>query len=494
VTIAIRSFLPIVIFLPVVREVRFLPQTLIDRGNVFRALISPCRADKHRMRTLIVWAIAALSAVGQLAADDNPNATPPPADADNGTPILDYSPFERLPPWIQLGGQIRGRFEGVSGTSITNDGPDNYYASRIRMDLGIRPAQWLRFFAEAQDARVGAYNKSPAPSTLYNPIDIRQLYVELNLEGTGNVRLRAGREELLFGAERLIGPADWGMSRTFDALDLTLSEGRAKVDLIAGSVVLIDPTRLDRSKPGEHLYGAYGSVRQVLPGVNLEPYLLFKQTLDVKSETGVLGDALVVSPGARVFGTEPGRIDYTLEVVVQRGSYSTDSIHALGSSSVAGWTIVDSALKPRVSIEYNYASGDRASKDGERNTFDQFYPSNHNYYGMLDQFGWKNMKNARARFEFLPMKKLKVRTDFNEFYLATVQDALYNSSGTSAVLDRKATSAHIGSETNTVGLYQYSKVWKFGAGFGHLFAGEYLKESKDSFGYTYPYVMLLGNF
>jgi Alginate export len=79
-----------------------------------------------------------------------------------------------------------------------------------------------------------------------------------------------------------------------------------------------------------------------------------------------------------------------------------------------------------LSLEYNYASGN-AAKDGEPNTFDQFYPSNHNYYGMIDQFGWKNMKNERAGFDFLPLKKLKVRTDFNEFYLATVQDGLYNS-------------------------------------------------------------------
>ena len=460
-----------------------------------RPLIPAGRADKHRMRTLTVLTIAALSTLGQLAAaDDNSNDTTTPANLNSGTAVLDYSPFEKLPSWIQLGGQIRGRYEGPSGTSLIKDKQDNYYASRIRLDLGIEPARWLRFFAEAQDARVGAYNMSPAPSTLYNPIDIRQLYVELSLERTPNVRFRAGRQELLFGAERLIGPADWGISRTFDALDLTLSAGRAKVDLIAGSVVLIDPTRLDRSKPGEHLYGAYGAIQRILPGVNLETYVLFKQTLDVKSETGVLGNALLVSPGARVFGTAPGRIDYTLEAAVQRGSYSTDTIKGLGSSSVAGWTIVDSALKPRVSIEYNYASGDAANKDGGRNTFDQFYPSNHNYYGMLDQFGWKNMKNARAGFDFLPLKKLKVRTDFNEFYLATVQDGLYNVSGTSLVLNRKATSAHIGSETNTVALYQYSKVWKFGAGFGHLFAGEFLKESKGSFGYTYPYVMLLGNF
>ncbi|HEV8039690.1 MAG TPA: hypothetical protein VGP62_12555 [Bryobacteraceae bacterium] len=76
-----------------------------------------------------------------------------------------------------------------------------------------------------------------------------------------------------------------------------------------------------------------------------------------------------------------------------------------------------------------------------RETFYQFYPS---CYGMFDQFGWKNMKITRAGCDFLLTKKFKIRRDFNEFYLATVQDGLYNSSGTSIVLDRKATSGHIG--------------------------------------------------
>ncbi len=412
-------------------------------------------------------------------------------DAGNGAPPAAESGW-KLPAWLQLGGQIRGRFESPTGTSLANNSSDSYYLSRIRMNLGIRPTSWLRFFAEAQDARVAGYNTSPAPSTIYDPIDLRQAYAELKHEGTVSVSARVGRQELLFGGERLIGPADWGMSRTFDAADVKIAYRRVTVDWLAGSAVLIDPTRFDRHKPGEHFYGAYGSIRNVLPGMNVEPYLLFKQNLKIKSETGVLGDALVASPGVRVFGKTPGRFDYAVEMVMQRGSYSADHVAATGESYVAGWTMNASKYKPRVSVEYNYASGDSANKDGDRNTFDQFYPSNHGYYGMIDQFAWKNLKNARVGFDFLAAKKLKVRADFNEFYLATVQDSLYASSGSSQVLNRQATSAHIGSELNAVGLYQWSMFWKFGAGYGHLFAGDYLKQSKAGFGYSYPYLMFMG--
>ena len=234
--------------------------------------------------------------------------------------------------------------------------------------------------------------------------------------------------------------------------------------------------------------------KNVLPGLTIEPYVLFKQNLLIKSENGLSGDALVVSPGVRLAGKTRGHLDYTAEFILQRGTYSADTIAAGAVSTVLGWTVTQAAWKPRVSGEFNYASGDSTVKDGHRNTFDQFYPSNHGYYGMIDQFGWNNLKNYRAGFDFVLGRRWKVRGDFNDFSLATVQDGLYNSSGSSIVLNRAATSAHIGSELNTVALYQCTSIWKFGAGFGHLWAGDYLTQSKYSAGYNYPYVMFVGSY
>jgi hypothetical protein len=101
------------------------------------------------MRRSTLVAIVALSFSWKLAAaDPAPDDGPTPAAPDSGTVLLDNSPFEKLPSWIQIGGQIRGRFEGVSGTSLINNSPDNYYASRLRIDLGFKPTSWLRFFAQ----------------------------------------------------------------------------------------------------------------------------------------------------------------------------------------------------------------------------------------------------------------------------------------------------------------------------------------------------------
>jgi hypothetical protein len=433
-------------------------------------------------------------ALSMNAWPEDPGAVSANAKPSGGLVMIDTPPAQYMPRWLQVGGQIRGRFENPSGTSLLNNSPDAYYLSRIRVDVSVKPTPWVRFFVQAQDARAGAYNTAPASTSYYNPMDLRQGYAELNREGFVSAKLRAGRQELSFGGDRLIGTADWGMSRTYDAIDLSLSHGRAKLDFVAGSAVQVDAERSDRHKPGEHFYGAYGSIKNPLPGMTVEPYVLFKQNLLIKSENSISGDAIVTSPGLRLAGKLPGRLDYAAEGIVQRGSWSNDRVSARAGTAVIGWTVSAASWKPRVSIEYNYASGDPTVKDGGRNTLDQFYPSNHGYYGMIDQFGWKNMKNFRAGFDFVVVRKLKVRADYNDFHLATVQDSLYNSAGSSAVLNRKATSAHVGGEWNTVALYQWNKIWKFGAGVGHLYAGDYLKQSNRGAGYAYPYLMFAGAF
>ena len=54
---------------------------------------------------------------------------------------------------------------------------------------------------------------------------------------------------------------------------------------------------------------------------------------------------------------------------------------------------------------------------------------------MTGQISWKNIEDWRAGLDFAPMKKLRVKMDFRDYWLATLQDGLYNSSGVRTVFD-----------------------------------------------------------
>jgi hypothetical protein len=419
---------------------------------------------------------------------DAPSTSVPPTTA-SPAPKAEAPAASPWPSWFVPGLVIRGRFEVPSGMNFAPNTTDAYYLSRMRPSVLIKPLPWLKFFGEGQDAREFGYNAPQQPANMYNPLDLRQAYVELGGEATRGVSLRVGQQELAFGSLRLIATPDWGnLSRTFDGAVLTISRSGAKAVLFGVSPALSDANRFDHHKAGDELYGGYFTFSKLLPHGTFETYVFERRQMKITGERGEIGNALLGTFGFRAIGTLPWRFDYSAELAHQWGPYANDHINALAGVYIAGWTVNGSARKPRFSLEYDHASGDGATKDGQRQTFDQMFPSTHGYYGIADVVGWRNMREARGGFELFLNKKLKLQADLIDFHLATTQDGLYTDSGTRTFLNRKATSTHVGQEVDLQGTYQFNKKLTFGLGFARLIPGEYLKQSSPGIGYNYPYV------
>ena len=388
-------------------------------------------------------------------------------------------------------GQIRIRVESTQGSDFSVTPADAYTVSRIRLGLAFRPVSWLRFYGESADARAEFYQVTP-PSNIDDPIDLRQAYVEVGkLEGNG-IRVAVGRQDFTLGSGRLIAVGDWGNdAKTFDVARMTLKTNFANVDVLGGSPVLIDPTRFDRHKPGEHFYAAYSSFRKLIPNASFEPYFMAKTQLNVKDKENHLGEADTLYAGARLIGKLPGRFDYMGEGVRELGSYVDDAINAWGYIAGGGWTVTQSGWQPRLSSDYLWASGDSGKKDGFHEGFDCMYGLNQPLNSMTGQFSWHNVGDWRAGVDFVPSKKFKVKVDYRDYWLATTQDGLYNSSGTRTVLNTKATSNHVGEGVDAVFSVFLNRKTTIVTGLGLLRPGAYLTESGKKTGFLYPTISIL---
>ncbi|MGO9255368.1 MAG: alginate export family protein [Bryobacteraceae bacterium] len=390
---------------------------------------------------------------------------------------------------VSFTGSLRIRLESTQGSDFSLTTANAYTLTRARLGLAFQPVSWLRVFGEAADARAEFYKTTP-PSTVDDPFDLRQGYVEAgSLEGNG-VRLRVGREDMTLGSGRLVAVSLWSNDgKTFDVARGTFTSGFANMEVIAGSPVLIDPTRFDRHKPGEHFYVAYSTLKKIVPGGSVEPYFMAKTqdgTDAVKSKDGHLGDADTLYAGARLIGKLPGRFDYSVEGVREAGHYSDDVVDAWGYAAGGGWTVNGSDWKPHISSDYVWGSGDDGKKDGFHQAFDYLYGLNQPLNSMTAQFSWKNIEDWRAGVDFLPVKKLMVKVDFRDYWLATVQDGLYNSSGTRTVLDAKATSNHVGEGVDAQLILTLNSKTVVGFGFGNVAPGAYLRQAGKTTGFVYP--------
>ncbi len=398
---------------------------------------------------------------------------------------------KELPGWIRFSGEYRARLEGFSGGGFKKDSEDAYLLNRLRLNLLIKPASWLKFYVQGQDARVFWKNQNPPVAPFQNTFDLRLAYMEIGDAEKGIAALRVGRQELVFGDQRLIGHLNWvNDARSFDAVRATFRYNGYRLDAFASTVVNPVDGTFDHHTAGNNLHGLYGGMEKLVPKAVIEPYVLWRLQQRLATETGARGNLDFKTVGFRWVGKLPANFDYGVEIAGQTGSLGTDSIGAWAGHWVMGYTATALRYKPRLVAEYNYASGDNNAKDGKRGTFDQLYPTGHNLYGLADQVGWRNIKDIRAGVEFKPRPKWACSSFYHHYWLASATDALYAAGSAAVVRNVNGTAGtHVGQELDGQAMYSLSKQVQIGAGFAHLFTGCFLNKTTQGKDYNYPYVM-----
>jgi hypothetical protein len=434
-------------------------------------------------------AAAQAPAPGSQAAPAQSNAQSPAVDVTSPRPPLPNRFNDLLPSWLRLRGELRERLEGFDGLGFNGTREDLYWLTRMRLNASVTPSRQLSFHVQAQDARVARKTVGPAGAPFRAPLDLRLAHIDVGA-ATQPITVRAGRQELAFGEQRLVGHVSWlNAARVFDGVKMTVRAPGFQVDAFGTSVVRVLEDRFDRSGNGNRFAGAY-LTSAVAPLGSVEPYAFWRRDTNLPAETGVTGDLKQTTLGIRLAGTLPWRSDYGIEMALQRGSLGGDEVRAW-----AGHWQLRRALPgpgtPRLVGEYNYASGDADPADGVRGTFDQLYPTPHDKYGLADQIGWKNLHHVRAGLELTPFRGLPATVNYHSWWLAERRDGLYNAG--SALLARVPTGArdrHVGQEIDVQVSRALIPQLQVAAGYAHIFPGAFLDEATPGAGYSHPYVMV----
>ena len=403
---------------------------------------------------------------------------------------------ESLPGWIGIGGEYRNRLDGPIGIGYAST-RDSYLLDRLRVHLTIQPRAWLRFHAELQDARIFFNHHIPNANPYEDNWTLWEGYVQVGSSTTGWIDVVGGRQVLLFGDERVIGPSNWlNVGRTFNVARVDLHQPGFQVSVFASSVVPGDSAYLHNALPGSNFYGVYGSFKNLVPKATFEPYVLWHvaPSSTALPETLGLGHLNEVTIGLHWNGTLPANFDYDTEFDGQAGSLGARSISAWAGYASLGKTLRSVTASPRVFAEGNYASGTKNPGGHTWNTFDQLYPSNHDKFGFEDQVGRRNLVQFRVGVEEEPAKKWKLKQAFEGYWLATANDNFYASSGAIAVPAHPGSNKHIGNEVDLVAEYQLNRGLNFGFGYARLFAGQFLRSNAAGKDYSYPYAYFEYNF
>lgn len=415
----------------------------------------------------------------------------------------------------RLRGEVRSNnFDFLGSHDDVTD--DSFLLQRFRIGMLVKPVSWLKFYIQGQDSREIGSDRPNIPGAKGaegdDSFDLRQAYVEIGDYGKCPWGLKVGRQILSYGDERLVGAFDWNnFGRTFDAAKLTYKSKGFWVDAFTSSPVVIWSDKFNKSdvfnqygtQPRRDLFfsGVYLSVDPLPFGTwDFYTFMLDQARGNVSNNQGALTvpppkGALTARSDFATFGTrikgDPKKLrgwEYSGEFAYQAGKVRGLNLNAFAGTAGVGYNWLNTPWKPRLYAEYNYASGDDspANKRGavtgtDTETFQNLFPTNHKFYGIMDLFSWQNMQNVMFSTRVSPLKNITLQLDYNAFWLANTNDAWYRANGlvTVRTLNPAARNASnfAGAELDFVATWKATKYLEIQGGYSHFFAGGYLTDT-----------------
>lgn len=387
--------------------------------------MSPSNLPEHRLHHVLPLAVLALIGVS--------TATPATAQTT-------------------LGGQVRPRAEVRDPLA---GGMEAFTSMRTRLDLTARLAPTARAFVQLQDVRFWGEELGTLADFRADGLDLHQGWVEFGTEGASTLWVRAGRQEVSFGGERLVGAVDWTQQgRSFDGIRGAALLGELRLDVFGYQLA----EEVGGTAPDDASFLGVHGVLDAGPDRTLDLYLLHD-----RSETAAARRRSTL--GAR-YAAGTGPWSYRAEASLQRGEIGGDDLDAWMLGARLGRTF-DGGRSGAV-LWYDLLSGDEEPGDGEIGAFNTLFATNHKFYGFADLFldipaatGQRGLSDAAVK-TFLDMSPtVRLSADLHHFRVAE---------------DRGLSTARLGEELDLTARWRYTEALTFSGGFSFVAQGDGLAE------------------
>jgi hypothetical protein len=286
---------------------------------------------------------------------------------------------------VRLSGELRLRGEVERPAQV--DTVDAFTLLRARLGLEAALGERAKVFLQVQDARTFGEESSTVDATA-DRLDLHQGWLELMRPvGALQLGLRAGRQEVALGNERLIGPVAWSNTgRSFDALRVSLGSAERQWQLTALAATIDERgRRLAGANPGadrsDHtLLGAWLDARL------LDAWFLFDRGAEYRNFTGVdrgtVGARLDAPAWRGLTAWAEGSYQFGNQLA---GASVEQDIAAYMVGARLAYAFPASPLRS-IGLGVDYLSGDDAPADGEYRAFNTMYHTGHKWYGYIDLF------------------------------------------------------------------------------------------------------------
>ena len=429
----------------------------------------------------------------------------PPSFAEFDFSYLDALPWEqrdwaerlhRVPAgdhWLLgTGGEFRTRYNYETNSRLSGK-HNTYQLFRGRAYGDVWYEDRFRFFGEFLYAD-SIWQDLPPLTRDVNRGDIQQMFFDVKLWALDNnpIYARVGRQELLYGSQRLVSTNDWGDNRTrFDGLKLFYRSEKLDADAFLTRPTQVRFGQLDPWDRNQTFSGAWLTYKPK-KGTFVDLYYLDLENDNPGVARGQFrtGSYNVSTFGSRYYGRSDCGFLLDVEGMLQFGHWADQSILAQALSAYAGWYFKDVWATPTVWVGYDYASGDPdPNATGQHRTFNQLFQFGHYYYGFVDITGGQNIRDFNLQAYAYPSKWITTGLQYHVFRLDSNKDALYNFAGQVLRQDKTGKAGDdVGSELDLLVNFHVTDRQDVFVNYCRFFTGPFIKATGPSFGLDYVYL------
>ncbi len=376
------------------------------------------------------------------------------------------------------GGSVWWRYMDETNARLSGVDQD-YDLLRTRIYADLSWQDQARFYFEFIDSHRFGGNLAPLRID-QTRADILNAFVDIKLFETSERDwfTRLGRQEMMFGSQRLISALDWANTRrTFDGARFFSRTKESDLDVFWTQPVIPDPTRLDQVDGNQHFVGAWLTKRPT-DTCTVDHYYLY---LGNSAPAPQLGQP-VPETHVHTFGTRYiGNVDqwqYDYEGMLQLGQQGADNIIAGAVTAGHGYHFSNLPMNPTAWLYYDWASGDDTPGTGSQKTFQPLFPFGHYYLGFADIVGRQNIHDINAHLNLYPAHWVTFTTQYHNYTLASSRDALYNPAGVASRQDATgAAGRNVGEEIDFLFNFHIGPHSDFLVGYSKLWSGRFIRDT-----------------
>jgi hypothetical protein len=360
----------------------------------------------------------------------------------------------------------------MRGLRLTNR-DDDFLLHRTRLFANAEVGDRFRAFIEYIDA-VSNYEEFAPRAIEENRSDLLNAFGDLVLLDEGSLKLtgRVGRQELLYGDQRIVSPLDWANTRrTFDGAKLMLETDNWAVDGFWTRPVVVDPRQFDSPDLQQDFYGVWSTYK------GWERTQLDLYWIGYANQAPPFPGADAIhyqTVGARCLPTR-GPWQALLQGAYQFGEFDSlaggDLGHSAGFFTAGvGRKFESIAWTPTAWLYYDWASGSNVIGNG----YHHLFPLAHKYMGFMDFFARSNIEDINVLVTASPHAKVNLLLWWHCLFLQDGDDVPYTVT-MQPVVNTPGGNPYLGQELDLLANWNVTPYFALSCGYSHFFTGDWYR-------------------